>query len=572
MNRTTKRTAETMTRTTGQQTVDPVVVEIIRNALASAADDMNAILIRSAYTPLIYECGDCVVALLDDNHQVLGQSAGLPIFLGNLETCTRATEERFGREVWQPGDVWILNDSYLGGTHLNDVTIFGPVFVDDELVGFTASRAHWIDVGSKDPGGSMDSTSIFQEGLRLGPQKLVEGGQEVRQLIDTIATNVRFPYPTMGDMRGMIACITMGQERLEEIVRRWGVDTLRAARDEIFAQTERLERDIIRAIPDGVYTAEGFLDNDGVDLDTRIPIKLRITVTGEDIDFDVTESADQTVGPVNCGTSQTVSACRVGYKLLVSPDVPGNGGSFRPMTVQVREGSVFGAVAPAACQWYFSHLGLLIDLVAKALAPALPEKVAGASHGDSMIVLLAGRDHRTKRDYVSLEATLGGWGAWEGSDGESALINNVNGSLKDIPIEVFETRFPLRITEYKIRQDSGGAGRWRGGNGVIRQYEALEDCTVSLWFERSVTPAWGLFGGQDATPPEVIVNPGRPDERRLLKCNGLKLRKGDVFRCMTGGGGGFGDPKDRDPEAVRIDMLDGHVSAMRTEEVYGAEV
>ncbi|WP_424530370.1 hydantoinase B/oxoprolinase family protein [Sphaerisporangium viridialbum] len=557
---------------TDNRTVDPVVVEIIRNALSAAADDMNATLIRSAYTPIIYECGDCVVALLDDRHQVLGQSAGLPIFLGNLETCTKATEEQFGREVWQPGDVWILNDSYLGGTHLNDVTIFGPVFVDEELVGFTATRAHWIDVGSKDPGGSMDSVNIYQEGLRLGAQKLVEGGRDVPGVMSTIATNVRFPYQTSGDMHAMIATIKMGQARLEEIVRRFGLETLRAARDEIFAQTEALEREVIAAIPDGVYTAEGCLDNDGIDLGTTIPIKLRITVSGSDIDFDVTESADQTTGPINCGTSQTVSACRVGYKLLVSPDVPGNGGSFRPMTVQVREGSVFGAVAPAACQWYFSHLGLLIDMVAKALAPAMPGKVAGASHGDSMIVLLAGTDPRTRRDYVSLEATLGGWGAWDGSDGETALINNVNGSLKDIPVEVFETRYPFRISRYEIRPDSGGSGRFRGGNGVLREYTVLHDCTVSLWFERSSTPAWGLFGGHDAVPPEIVINPGRPDERRILKCNGLRLAAGDVIRCMTGGGGGFGDPAERDAEAVRTDVLDGHVSAARAAELYAVSV
>lgn len=550
-------------------TVDPVVVEIIRNALTSAADDMNATLIRSAYTPIIYECGDCVVALLDDRHQVLGQSAGLPIFLGNLETCTKDTEEQFGREVWQPGDVWILNDSYLGGTHLNDVTIFGPVFVDDLLVGFTATRAHWIDVGSKDPGGSMDSVNIFQEGLRLGAQKLVEAGNEVPGVTSTIATNVRFPYPTSGDMHAMIATIKMGQKRLEELIRRFGLDTLHAARDEIFAQTERLEREVIAGIPDGVYTAQGALDNDGVDLDTPVPVRLKITVHGQDIDFDVTESADQTAGPINCGAAQAVSACRVGYKLLVSPDVPGNGGSFRPMTVQVREGSVFGAVAPAACQWYFSHLGLLIDLVAKALSPALPDKVAGASHGDSMIVLLAGTDPRTGRDYVSLEATLGGWGGWDGSDGETALINNVNGSLKDIPIEVFETRYPFRITDYHIRADSGGAGKWRGGNGVVREYVVRHDCTVSLWFERSATPAWGLFGGQEAAPPEVVINPGRADERRLLKCNGLRLTKGDVIRCATGGGGGFGPPRQRDPDAVHADVLDRQVSHDAARAAYG---
>ncbi|WP_340556465.1 hydantoinase B/oxoprolinase family protein [Streptomyces sp. GSL17-111] len=561
-----------MTPTTaaaGREAVDPVTVEIIRNAVIAAADDMNATLMRSSYTPIIYECGDCVVALLDDEHQVLGQSAGLPIFLGNLESCTRATEERFGRSVWQPGDVWILNDSYLGGTHLNDVTIFGPVFIEGELAGFTATRAHWIDVGSKDPGGSMDSVSIFQEGLRMGPQKLVEGGADVPGVLDTIATNVRFPYPTTGDMNAMVATVRTGQRRLAEIVARFGLATLRAARDEIFRQTERLERAVIQGVPDGVYTAEGFLDNDGIDLGAPVPVRLRITVSGSDVEFDVTESADQTTGPVNCGVAQAVSACRVGYKLLVSPDVPGNGGSFRPLAVRVREGSVFGALPPAACQWYFSHLGLLIDLVAKALAPALPDRVAAASHGDSMVVMFAGTDPRVARPYVSLEATLGGWGAWHGGDGQDALINNVNGSLKDLPVEVLEARYPLRVTRYRIRPDSGGAGRWRGGNGVLREYEALADCTVSLWFERSVTPAWGLAGGRDAAPPEVVINPGRPDERRLLKCNGVGLRAGDVVRCLTGGGGGYGDPADRDPRAVRADVLDGQVSPAHAAAAYG---
>ncbi|HEX7660613.1 MAG TPA: hydantoinase B/oxoprolinase family protein [Pseudonocardiaceae bacterium] len=555
-----------MTITVG---IDPVTVEIIRNALNSAADDMNATLIRSAYTPVIYECGDCVVALLDADHRVLGQSAGLPIFLGNLETCTRATEEMYGREVWRPGDVWILNDSYLDGTHLNDVTMFGPVFVGDTLVGFTASRAHWMDVGSKDPGGSMDSVNIFQEGLRMGPQRLVIDGVEQPSVTSIIGTNVRFPYPTNGDMHAMIACITMGAKRLQEIVDRFGLDTLELARDEIFRQTEILEREVIAAIPDGVYAAEGVLDNDGVDLDTPVPIRLKITVSGEDIDFDVTESADQTVGPVNCGVAQAISALRVGYKLLISPDLPGNGGSFRSMTTQVREGSVLGAVAPAACQWYFSHLGLLIDMVARALAPVLPDRVAGASAGDSMLILTAGRDPRVNRDFVTLEATVGGWGAWEGSDGESALINNVNGSLKDIPIEVFETRFPWRISEYRIRPDSGGSGRWRGGNGVVRTYEALTNMTVSLWFERSRQPAWGLFGGEDAVGPAVVINPGRPDERHILKINGMPVHTGDVVRCATGGGGGYGDAVRRSAQDVQADIVDRNVTPEAARTHYG---
>lgn len=550
------------------KTLDPVTVEIIRNALTSAADDMNATLIRSAYSPIIYEGGDCVVALMDTDHRVLGQSAGLPIFLGNLEICSRAVEEKYGRAAWKEGDIWILNDSYLGGTHLNDVTIFAPIFFEGDLVGFSATRAHWMDMGSKDVGGSMDSIDIFQEGFRMGPVKLIEGGTET-SVIDLIRTNVRFPYVTIGDMHAMIAALRMGEVRMKELVGRYGIDELNAARDEIFRQTEEVERETVRGIPDGVYQAEGVLDNDGIDLDTTIPIKLTITVSGETIDFDVRDSADQTVGPVNCGVAQAISALRVGYKLLVSPDSNSNGGSFRPMTTQVREGSVLGAVSPAPCQWYFSHLGLLIDLVSKAMATAMPGKVTAASHGDSMIITTAGFDPRFGRNFVTMEGTLGGWGGWEGSDGESALINNVNGSLKDLPIEMVETRYPFRINEYSIRTNSGGPGQWRGGNGVVREYEFLTDCVVGLWFERSKTPAWGLFEGSDARGPEVVINPGREDEQRRLKANAMKISAGDVVRLEVGGGGGFGDVAKRSRDDIEYDIVNGYITEEYARSHYG---
>jgi N-methylhydantoinase B len=520
--------------------IDPVTTEIIRCALLQAAEDMNTTLIRSSYTPVIYEAKDCAVALLDRDHHVLGQSSGLPIFLGNLEVCTRETERMHGRDVWQDGDVWVLNDSYLGGTHLNDVTVYAPIFVAGELAGFAASRAHWLDVGSKDPGGSMDSTSIFQEGLRLGPVKVYEAGQPCRDLHEIIKRNVRFPHATLGDLRAQISCALTGRKRLEEIITRWGAATVAEARDQIFDQTERLERQAIAAIPDGVYSATGHLDNDGIDLDTPLPVSVTITVSGDTMHVDLTDCADQTTGPVNCGAAQAVAAVRVGYKLLVSADLPLNGGSFRPLTVETRPGSMLAAESPAACQYYYSHLGLLIDLVVKALAPVLPDKAAAASYGDSMIVQFTGTDPRTGKLYVCQEATVGGWGAWEGGDGESALINNVNGDLRDMPIEVLETLFPVRVTRYAIRDGSGGAGRWRGGDGAIREYEFAADTSLSLWFERSVTPAWGLAGGEPGAPPRVVLNPGRPDRREMLKVNALPVKAGDVLRCESGGGGGYG--------------------------------
>ncbi|RSS58605.1 hydantoinase B/oxoprolinase family protein [Streptomyces sp. WAC01280] len=560
---------------TGSRVVDPVTTEIIRCALLQAAEDMNTTLIRSSYTPTIYEAKDCAVALLDRDHNVLGQSSGLPIFLGNLEVCTRATEETYGADAWKPGDVWVLNDSYIGGTHLNDVTVYAPIFTEDtadgELIGFAASRAHWIDMGSKDPGGSMDSTSIYQEGLRMGPLKIYEGGEPCEQAHALIARNVRFPQPTLGDMRAQVACARTGARRFAEIVRRWGLQTVLAARDAIFAQTERLEREQIAAIPDGVYEATGHLDNDGIDLGTPLHVTVRVEIDGDRMTMDVTDCADQATGPVNCGAAQTVAACRVGYKLLVSGDVPLNGGSFRPLKVVTRPGTMLAAVEPAACQYYYSHLGLVIDLVVKALAPAVPARAAAASYGDSMIVQFTGTDPRNGRLFVSQEATVGGWGAWQTDDGESCLINNVNGSLRDMPVEVLETLFPVRVTEYAIRTDSGGAGRTRGGNGVVRQYTFEADQNLSLWWERSVTPAWGVFGGGTGAAPRVVLNPGRDGERELLKVNALAVRQGDVLRCESGGGGGFGPVAERPAEAVREDLRQGLLSRERAASAYGVE-
>jgi N-methylhydantoinase B len=552
--------------------VDPITTEIIRSAFKAAADEMNATLIRSAYTPIIYEMKDCSVALLDAEHRVLGQSAGLPIFLGNLEICTRLTEQTYGPEAWQAGDVWIMNDSYLTGTHLNDMTVFGPIFHERELAGFAACRAHWLDVGAKDPGGPMDSTEIYQEGIRVPPLKVVEGGVERPDVVDLLGRNSRFSYPAIGDLGAQIACINTGAARLAAIIERHGLGTVLEAREAIFSQTERYEREAIAAIPDGTYTAEGCLDDNGVTADPCW-VRVGVEVAGDEMVVDLTGTDDMQAGPVNCGEAQAISAARVAYKLLINPDNPPDGGAFRALSVRVRKGSLLAAEDPAPCQWYFTPLGLLIDLVVKALADVLPEQAAAASYGDSMVISMSGVDPRTGLPWLDLEPTVGGWGAWQGSDGQDGLINNVNGSLKDLPIEVFETKFPMRLTEYAFRADSGGAGRWRGGNGIVRQYEVgCDELTLYLWFERSTTPAWGLFGGSDATPPIVVVNPGREDEQRMLKCSRVKLRRGDVIRTMTGGGGGFGPPGERDPERVRADVRDRHVSPQAARELYGIEV
>ncbi len=551
---------------------DPITTEIIRNALISCAQDMNAALIRSAYTPVIYEGKDCAVALLDAEANVLGQSVGVPLFLGNLEVCVTLTREMFGSDVFKPGDVFFMNDSYMTGTHLNDATIFAPIYWRDKLVGFSATRAHWLDVGAKDPGTPMDSNEIYQEGMRWGPTRIYEDGQEREDIVDALRRNGRFGYSLVGDLNAQVAACRTGEARFRSILERFGYETYLQARNDIFRQSEQLEREAVGAIPDGLYFAEGALDNDGLG-NGPIPVKVEVAIAGDQMTIDLEGSAPQARGPINCGFAQAVSACRLAFKLLINPDRPVDGGTFKTLTVRAPEGSIFRAAEPAPCQWYFTPLGLLTDLVGKAVAEAIPHRVAAAHYGDSMVVSIAGVDQRRgDLRYVAVEPNPGGWGAWHAGDGEDGLINNVNGPFKDLPVEVYENKYPMMITEYGFRPDTGGPGRFRGGCGLYRTYEFEAPARLYLWFERSVTPAWGLFGGQAAEGPDVVINPGTPEERHLLKVNAYPMSRGDVMKYRTGGGGGYGPPFERSPDAVLEDVLDGFVTREAAERHYAVAI
>jgi N-methylhydantoinase B len=550
-------------------TADPITTEIIRNAFVSCAQDMNATLIRSSYTPIIYEGKDCAVALLDEAGDVLGQSVGVPLFLGNLEICVKLTAELLGWEAFRPGDVFYMNDSYMTGTHLNDATIFAPIFWRDRLVGFSATRAHWLDVGAKDPGGPMDSREIYQEGVRLGPTRIYDRGEPREDVIDILRRNGRFGDSMVGDMNAQVAACRTGEARFQAILDRFGHPAYLAARDEIYRQSEELERAAVAAIPDGSYTAEAALDDDGLG-NGPVPIKVSVRVAGERMTIDLGGSSPQTLGPVNCGFAQAVSAARLAFKLLIHPERPVDGGTFKTLEVKAPPGTIFSAEEPAACQWYFTPCGTLIDLVVKALSPALPEAAAAAHYGDSMVCYLAGRDpRRGGQPFLMVAPHPGGWGGFEGGDGEDGLINNVNGAFKDLPVEIFESKYPALVRGYGFRADTGGPGRFRGGCGIYRTMELEAPARLYLWFERSRYPAWGLFGGRDAVGPDCVVNPGRPDERHLLKVNALPLEAGDIVELRTGGGGGFGNPLERDPERVRADVLDGFVSLEAAERDYG---
>ena len=455
------------------------------------------------------------------DHHVLGQSSGLPIFLGNLEVCTRVTEEMYGREVWQPGDVWILNDSYLAGTHLNDITVYGPIFHDGELVGFGASRAHWLDVGAKDAGAPMDSTEIYQEGLRLGPTKVVEGGRfgatSSTCSAETLASPTR--RSATSTPRSRVRARASGALRRSSTgsaSRRCSPRATRsssrpsgssARRSQRFPTASTRPRAASTTTASATSPVGSACASRSTGATRRSTSPSRTTARAARSTAARRRRSRPAASPTSCSSTRPAAERR---------RVP-------PAPVKVRQGSLLAAQEPSPCAWYFSPLGLLIDLVVKALAPVIPDLVAAASYGDSMIFGAVGVDPRTGARFFHIEPTVGGWGGWKGSDGRAALINSVNGAMKDFPIEILETKLPLRVAATRIRPDSGGAGKWRGGNGVVREFELSCDETHGLALVGTLADAGlGPLGRRPATPPDVVINPGRDDERQHLKATGSR--------------------------------------------------
>ena len=510
---------------------DPVTTEIVRNFVVSCAEDMNASLWRSAHSAVIYEGRDSAVGLLDADGNMLGQSSGVPLFIGAIDANVHHVMEYYGDDI-APGDVFIMNDSYMQGSHLHDVSVVGPIFFDGELIGFGAARAHWNDIGAIDPGTVMGSTNIYQEGLRLGPTRIVAQGKPIREWFDLLRLNTRMPDTSIGDLDAQIAAVRTGERRLSQLLDRIGIETYRAACENIFEQARRMDREAIAAIKDGTWYREGYLDSDGAG-DDPVKIALTLTVKGEELIVDLAGSSGIVPGSVNCGASQTVSLLRLAYKTMINPERAITGGSFETMTVHIPDDCLFNAKEPAACEWYFTGLGLLADLFISCLSEAISERSTAAHYGDSMVSLFFSVD-RKRGQWMSIEATAGGWGGRNDGDGQSALINLVNGSFRNIPAEVMETKFPVRLEEFAIRPDSGGPGRHRGGCGVLRRYKTLEDCYCALWFERSLTPAWGLNGGKDARGPKVEITHPDGSAEGPLKMRARPVAAGHGGRDLDG--------------------------------------
>lgn len=553
-----------------QEHSDPITNEVIRNAYNAIADDMSAVLARSAYSPIIYEAHDYGIALFDSQARLLGQYAGLPLFTGGLDAGLKKTIEKYGIENLRDGDVFTINDTYMTGGHLNDVDVIGVVATEGVVDGFLCIRAHWADIGTAEPGFPVNSRNIYQEGMRWGPTKILSEGEWIDDVVDLLCINSRVPRTLMGDLRAQIAALGLGAERLKWLTRRFGRKVLARSTTAIFDTTEQKFRRFIASIPDGVYRAEGCADNDGV-TDEPVAVKVTVTVKGEQLTVDTTGSSAQRPGNMNTGFPNTVSAVRLALSLLYPDSTPDiNDGSFRAIEVFSEPGSIFHARDPAPCMRPHPVM-LLLDLVIKSLAEALPDDVAAGLPGDSWNIFLMGQDPATGETFMSGEALDGGWGASSRGDGVSAVIHSAAGDFRNIPVETLENRVPVRINRLALGVDSGGDGEFRGGMNVVKEYELLVDTAVTLHFDRARTPQWGLFGGTAGAAPKVTVyreGGDSPEGEVVRKVEQMKLRVGDRFVAETGGGGGFGEPRRRAPLSLQEDVLNGSVSSDKADSVY----
>lgn len=555
--------------------IDLVTKEVIRNALAAATDEMKLTLMRTAHSPLIYEVLDFSVALTNRKGELVGQSAGLACFLGSLAMTFRNGLKKLGTDGFEEGDVIIANDPYETGTHIVDTALYVPIFYDGELVAFAGNMAHWSDIGGSQAGGwNPASTSIYEEGLRFVHKKLYERGELNRTLFEFILDNLRFPDLAAGDIRAQIAACRTAERRYIALCDKYGPETIDLAMEAAFDDAERMVRAGIEEIPDGSYAAEMLMDHDGVVRDKHVKLKVTVTIDGSDMIVDTTGSEEATVGGINTGYIGTVAAAQYALKALTVPLEPPNEGHARPLSVISPPGTVFNAQHPSPCDSYGYLLNLLPDLIFKALSEAVPDKCPAANYtlfGSCFFRT----DPRYGKPFICMEPVFGGWGGRPGRDGQNAVIFNMDGDTYNMPLEAVETRYPLLVERHELNVESGGAGKHRGGFGVTRDYQALED-NIDFFYanEQTILPPWGLLGGKPAVPCYISVRPGTPQER-ILKAKGLTIKplmKGERLALRSGGGGGWGDPMQRDPELVLEDVRNEFITKKQALEEYGVVI
>jgi N-methylhydantoinase B len=526
--------------------LDPFTIEIVKEKLHAAADEMGVVLARTSMSPIVYEVLDFACGITDADAQVVAQTNGLTLFTGTFGPQVESILRKHGMAGMRDGDVFATNIPYEGGTHT------------------------WIEIGGAVPGSiSPEATEIYQEGLQLPGVRVVEQGRRNQTLIDVIEANIRLPRTGIGDLNAGLAATAIGEARVQEACRRYGIELVLASFERILDHGEQIARSELRGIPNGVYRATGVIDGDGV-TDAEIPIAVTVTVGDDFLHADFTGCAPQTRGPVNCSTGALLSACKTVVRAITAPGARSNDGFFRPFSLTVPPRTIFSAEPPAPTGWYYEGAAFANDLIWKALAPVVPGRLGAGSYTSLCCSYVVGSDESGEL-FVLAEPNVGGWGGSALGDGASALIATTDGDTYNFPVEVVESRFPVLVERYALNVGAGGgAGRHRGGFGVVREYRihgAREAAGYGSIGGFARVP-WALGGGRAGTPNYLEYTTPTAHVRRGRVAR-VELADGALVSSVTGSGGGFGDPLERTPERVREDVLDGYVTVAEARDEYG---
>ena len=555
--------------------MNPVTLAVVRGSLEQIADEMDLHLIHAAISPIISETNDCANGIF---HPTTGETIaqgryGLPVFLAYMQfTVQHVIKLARADGGFKPGDMWILNEPYIGGSHLQDVQLIAPVFVDGELFAVMATTGHWMDIGGNVPGGwAPKATEIHQEGIVIPPVLLYDEGKINKALVSMFKANVRLPSEIAGDLAAMSNVFSVGTRGIEALVKKFGRPLLTDCLNEMIAYSERQMRSYIADLADGTYAFEDYFDNDGI-VDEPIPIRLSITVKGDEMHFDFTGTGPTSRGPVNMSRNTTLSSCYVAIKHIF-PDVPVNGGTFRPIHFTLPKNTLLSAEYPAPVGGYLDPVGRVIDVVFGAMSKVIPDKAPAAFFGTTGVVTISGTHPRSKGYFVGVFPYPGGYGATRASDG---LINGTppQSMANFMSLEMSEHRYPLRFDYFRIREDSGGAGWHRGGCGTEYGFTAWSECIVSVLGDRVDYAPFGIVGGGPAAANTVEFTTAGKSWVPELRSKQEKepFVNGDSIRAASPGGGGFGNAFERDLAAVELDLNRGYISRETAETLYGAVI
>lgn len=554
--------------------LDIFAIGVLNSLLVAIPTEMAEVMKRTSYHPIFNEVMDFSTTLMNDEGHLIATSSGVPTHLGALEFSIKAILNYFGREQIHPGDVIIHNNPYPGGSHLPDVDIIVPMFFDDDLVGFAVARGHHGDIGGANAGSfAGNSTSIFQEGLRILPTKLYDRGVLNQSWLTFLLANVRVPNFTWGDLQAQISACRIGETRFTDMYKKYGKDQMQNVQKWIMAHSEKLIRGEISAMPDGIYVFEDYLDNDGVDKDRPVKIHVKITIQGSDIIFDFNGSDLQVRGPANCALGSLSSATYAGLFFVCSPTIPKNHGCYNPVTIIAPEGLVVNAKFPAPLvSGNTETSSRVIDVILGALARILPKKVTGSDSGTATAHIAGGFDPRNNEEYAMyLGADMTAWGARATKDGFSCASSRIGGSVCQIPMEVFETRYPFVVDEYAFVCDSGGPGRFRGGlSGIMTIRSVNHDCYMGGANDRAEIAPYGIFGGMPGLHGSNLIFHHDGQCSDINRAGGIIAHAGETIMFRAPGGGGYGDPLERDLDYLQHDLDNEYVSLEAAVRDYGA--